>query len=163
MKTPAIIILIVCFFRFSSALDLCGLQLVSQAQCHAVAQTKTKSKQKIAKKVAKKKPRITKVEIGVADAEKLGMYEIVKLYMGDMCIKEIPFFLSLHRSFYRDPRIANGDTLYLSRPTLQALKNRAISLHRINELRESAIRNIDSLLLYHGQTTRPHLSSMVPI
>jgi hypothetical protein len=103
---------------------------------------------------ARNKPRITKVEIGIPEAEKMGMYDIIKLYMNDMCIKEVPFFLSLHRCFYRDVRIANGDTLFLSKATLQGLKDRAIVIHHINELRGSSIRNIDSLLLYKEKKNR---------
>jgi hypothetical protein len=139
-----------------SAADFSCLQALSQTIVQASAQTqkKIKSKPTGKKKKPARKPRITKVEIGIAEAEKLGIYDIVKLYMNDMCIKEVPFFLSLHRCFYRDSRIANGDTLFLSRQTLQALKNRAVAIHHINELRESAIRNIDSLLLYKEKKNR---------
>jgi hypothetical protein len=161
MTKPAIAIIVVCFCCSLSApaADLAaaeGIQVISHAFIQASAPVKTKSKSKTAGKKKKNpiKPRITKVEISVAEAEKLGMYDIVKLYMNDMCIKEIPFFLSLHRCFYRDPRIASGDTLFLSRSTLQALKNRAIALHHIDELRESSIRNIDSLLLYKERKNR---------
>jgi hypothetical protein len=152
-------VLVICFFHLSFALDHCGMTGVSCLLCFASTQTKSSSQpqtQSKKKKTLKKpaKPRLTKVEITVAEAEKLGMYDIIKLYMGDMCIKEVPFFLSLHRCFYRDPRIADGDTLFLSRSTLQSLKNRAIDLRHINELRESSIRNIDSLLLYKEKKSR---------
>jgi hypothetical protein len=146
-----------CFVpMYASAADCANIQLISNAfvLASASAQPVQKSKTPAKNKKTTLKRRGSKIEIGIAEAEKLGMYDIVKLYMNDMCIKEIPFFLSLHRCFYRDARIANGDTLFLSRPTIQALKDRAIELHHINELRESSIKNIDSLLLYKEKKNR---------
>ena len=71
-----------------------------------------------------------------------------------MCIKEIPFFIALHRCFYQDKRLPKGSRLVLRRNTIQSLKNKAANLHGMDELEESLIYKLDSLILYKLRKNR---------
>lgn len=115
------------------------------------------------KTINKKKPvanktRITKSHVTVQEAEARGVYDVINLYINDMCIKEVPFFLSLHRSFYNDERLVKGDTLVLARIVLQVIKNRAVEIRHIDELRESSLNNVDSMYLYKEKKNRKNES-----
>jgi hypothetical protein len=126
--------------------------LITQTAVTATAKTPvpktSQSKPNKTKKKTLKKQRPEKMAITLKEAETRGVYGILKMYIDAMCIKEIPFFISLHRCFYNDRRISTGDTLVLDRSTLQTLKQREVDLHHINELMFSSIRNVDSLYLY---------------
>jgi hypothetical protein len=128
-----------------------------QATSHVLSAKKPK-KTHVKKKPVAKKPRVTKSHVTVQEAEARGVYDIINLYINDMCIKEVPFFLSLHRSFYKDERLLKGDTLVLAKLVLQVLKNRAVEIRHIDELRESSIKNVDSMYLYKEKKNRKNES-----
>ena len=83
-----------------------------------------------------------------------GFFKIVGQYSGDMCVKEIPFLIALHRSFYQDKRLVNGYRLTMSKKTIIALKNRAKYLKNMKELKKSLIYKIDSLTIYKKKKNR---------
>jgi len=92
--------------------------------------------------------------IRLADVEKLGAYDIMKLYNEEMCVKEIPFLIALHRCFYQDKRLPKGFKLVLRQSTIYPLKRKAIELHGMKELEESMIYKLDSLMLYKLRKNR---------
>ncbi|MBD3392810.1 MAG: hypothetical protein GF418_11965 [Chitinivibrionales bacterium] len=89
-----------------------------------------------------------RVRISAAEAERRGIYDVMRLYMDEVCIKEVPFFIALHRCFSVDPRIKRGKALVLTRRTILALRDRAVKLHRLTDLKKSDIECIDSLVLF---------------
>jgi hypothetical protein len=110
------------------------------------------------KKAVSKTFHATKSHVTVTEAEAYGVYDVISLYINDMCIKEVPFFLSLHRSFYKDERLAKGDTLVLAKLVLQVLKNRAVEIRHMDELRESSLKNVDSMYLFKEKKNRKNES-----
>jgi hypothetical protein len=130
----------------------------SQTFHHGSSRTNSGKKTVVKKKSAVPQKRITKSHVTVTEAEARGVYDIINLYINEMCIKEVPFFLSLHRSFYKDERLVKGDTLVLAKLVLQLLKNRAVEHHHIGELRESSVKNVDSMYLYKEKKNRKNES-----
>lgn len=95
-----------------------------------------------------------RINVTLEDIERKGAYGIMKLYNDEMCIKEIPFFISLHRGFYQDKRLAKGYRLVLRKNTIQSLEKKSASLHSMMELEESLIYKLDSLILYKLRKNR---------
>jgi hypothetical protein len=83
-----------------------------------------------------------------------GFFKIAGQYSGGMCVKEIPFFIGLHRSFYLDKRLVKGYRLTLGNKTVVALKNRAKNMKNMRELKKSLIYKIDSLTIYKKKKNR---------
>jgi len=92
--------------------------------------------------------------IRLDQVERRGVYDIMKLYIDEICIKEIPFFIALHRCFYQDKRLPRGYQLLLNKNTIMALKKNAISLHNIGELEKSLIHNIKNIVFYKKKKNR---------
>ncbi len=90
----------------------------------------------------------------LADVEKMGAYDIMKLYNDEMCIKEVPFLIALHRCFYQDQRLPKGFKLVLRQNTIMPLKKKALKQHGMKELEESLIDKLDSLVLYKSRKNR---------
>ncbi len=97
---------------------------------------------------------VHRIPVTAAEAQRRGVYDIMKLYMDGICIKEVPFFIALHRCFSVDTRIERGKTLVLTKRTILELRDRAVALHRMRELAESDIDKIDSLVLYKKRENR---------
>ena len=49
-----------------------------------------------------------RMHIRLGDVEKRGVYDIMKLYNDEMCVKEVPFLIALDRCFYDDQRLTKG-------------------------------------------------------
>jgi hypothetical protein len=160
MKKVVCFALIFYFYIQSIQAGQPSLHSFSYTYASATSPSKTKSQVKSDKKRNKPeaKRRVTRFYVTVQEVEAKGIYDVISLYIGEMCIKEVPFFLSLHRSFYRDPRIANGDTLVLRKSVLQSLQNHAIEIRHLDELRESSIKNIDSMYLFKEKKNRKNKS-----
>ena len=96
--------------------------------------------------------------VTLKETESLGVYDIMHLYIEDMCIKEIPFFLALHRCFHRDKRLARGAMLLLDKKTLTALHQKSVMHHGMEQLKKSSLRDLDSLFLYRKRKNRKNKS-----
>jgi hypothetical protein len=161
MKKSLVSAFLFCFCFNAFAAPLASIDAFSQAFFQASSRASSAKKPKktiIKKKTAIKIPHATKSHVTITEAEARGVYDVINLYINDMCIKEVPFFLSLHRSFYKDDRLAKGDTLVLARIVLQVLKNRAVDIRHIDELRESSLKNVDSMYLYKEKKNRKNES-----
>ena len=104
-----------------------------------------------------------RINITLEDVERKGAYDIMKLYNDEMCIKEIPFFISLQRCFYQDKRLPKGYRLVLRKNTIQSLKKKSVSLHSMMGLEKSLIYKLDSLTLYKLRKNRyrKHLCNFI--
>ncbi len=102
-------------------------------------------------------------QIRLDQVERRGVYDIMKLYMDEICIKEIPFFIALHRCFYLDKRLSRGYRLILKKKTIMALKKKAVKLYKLTELEKSLIYNINSIVLYKKKENRykKHLCNFI--
>jgi hypothetical protein len=161
MKKSLLKAFIFCFCFNAFAAPHATIDAFSQAffQATSSASLSKKPKKTITKKKAVSKTfHATKSHVTVTEAEAYGVYDVISLYINDMCIKEVPFFLSLHRSFYKDERLAKGDTLVLAKLVLQVLKNRAVEIRHMDELRESSLKNVDSMYLFKEKKNRKNES-----
>ena len=95
-----------------------------------------------------------RMHIRLGDVEKRGVYDIMKLYNDEMCVKEVPFLIALHRCFYHDQRLTKGFKLVLRQSTIYPLKRKAIELYGMKELEESLIYKLDSIILYKLRKNR---------
>ena len=94
------------------------------------------------------------VRVSSSEVIKRGFFKVIGQYSGSMCVKEIPFLIALHRSFYLDKRLTNGYRLTLGKKTITVLKNRAKNLKNMKELKKSLIYKIDSLTIYKAKKNR---------
>ncbi len=92
--------------------------------------------------------------IELDEIEKKNVYDIMALYIEDMCIKEVPFFIALHRCYHQDKRLPKGYKLLIDKYTVLQLKKQATSLHNMDELNGSSIYRLDSLILYKKKANR---------
>lgn len=99
--------------------------------------------------LAAKRERITIEEI-----ERRGVYDIMELYIDHMCIKEVPFFLALHRCYAPDPRLARGKRLFMDKLTILQLRDRAAQREQMKELLYGDLNRLDSLILYKEPKNR---------
>jgi hypothetical protein len=120
----------------------------------ATASTKKKSATRTRKKAALPKKKPSKCQVTIAEVESRKIYSIIESYLYRMCIKEVPFFLALHRCYYRDARLDRGDTLVLTKTVLSALLMSAAQKLSTSELTVSPVLNIDSLLLFRLKAKR---------
>jgi hypothetical protein len=84
----------------------------------------------------------------VAEIEDKGIYQAMETHMYRMCIREVPFFLALHKCFYKDPMLDNGDSLMVKKEVIQALLNGAAERFMEKELTGSPATGIDSILIF---------------
>ncbi len=96
--------------------------------------------------------------ITIAEIERRGVYDIMVLYIDEMCIKEAPFFLALHRCYAPDPRLASGKTLMLDKLTILQLRDRAGKREGMRELRRGDLGRVDSIFLYKEAQNRRNRS-----
>jgi hypothetical protein len=92
--------------------------------------------------------KIPRIHVDIDEVESRGFYPIMKNYIDDMCIKELPFFIAMHRCFYDDRRLRRGSMFVVRRHTLQGLRRRAADVHGMESLAQSDIVRLDSLCLY---------------
>lgn len=136
----------------SATSQMMAMQTCSQ-QLMLVACQKTHDSKK--KPVAKKPMHhIVRHYVTADEAEQLGAFKTVQAFTGEICIREIPFALALHKCFYTNSNLVQGDTFVLSKSVILALKDRAVSQYAIEELRESSIKNIDSIYLFKDKRSR---------
>jgi hypothetical protein len=126
---------------------------------HSFSETKVssknvKSKKTYIKKTAKKNIKSSKYHVTVLETESHGIYSFIKVYINDMCIKEVPFFVALYRCYYKEERLVKGDTLVLAKLVLKNLKERSIEIQHINEFKTSAIDSIDSMYLFKDKKNK---------
>lgn len=95
-----------------------------------------------------------KKNIEFEDVERRGFYDIMKLYSDAICIKEIPFLIALHRCFHQDKILPRGYMLILKKHTILSLKKKAMSLNGMEDLENSLIYNIKSLVIYKKKKNR---------
>ena len=92
----------------------------------------------------------------VAEIEAQGIYPAMEALMYRMCIREVPFFLALHKCYYKDPMLDNGDSLMIKKEVIQALLAGAASRYGEKELTGSPATGIDSMMIfrYKGKGAR---------
>ncbi len=93
-------------------------------------------------------------QVHLKDIERRGIYDIIKLYADEVCIKEIPFLIALHRCFYQDKRLPQGYRLAIKGETIISLGKKAAVLQNMSELEKSLLNNIKSLVLYKKKKNR---------
>ena len=93
-------------------------------------------------------------KINFNDITKRGFFNIISSYAGEMCVKEIPFLISLHRCFYQDVRLTKGYKIVLRKKTILSLKDKAKTLKNMKELKKSLIYKIDSLAIFKKKKNR---------
>jgi hypothetical protein len=124
-----------------------------------VASAAKRSSSSRKKSVRKPVYRPCKRHLTLEEVEATHVYRTIESYLYRMCIKEVPFFLALHRSYYRDPRLDKRDTLVLRKQVLQSLLFNASNTLNTSELTISPVINIDSMMIFrpkvkNGKTTR---------
>lgn len=92
--------------------------------------------------------------ITLEEIERRGVYDIMELYIDHMCIKEVPFFLALHRCYSPDPRLASGQRLFMDKLTILQLRDRAAQREQMRELLYGDLNRLDSLILYKEPKNR---------
>lgn len=92
--------------------------------------------------------------ITIEEIEGRGVYDIMELYIDHMCIKEVPFFLALHRCYAPDPRLAQGKRLFMDKLTILQLRDRAAQRDEMRELLYGDLGRLDSLILYKEPKNR---------
>jgi hypothetical protein len=118
------------------------------------ASTKKKSATRTRKKAALPKKQPSKCPVTIAEVESRNIYSMIESYHYRMCIKEVPFFLALHRCYYRDSRLTRGDTLVLTKTVLSALLMTAAQKLSTSELIVSPVLNIDSIMIFRPKAKR---------
>jgi hypothetical protein len=95
-----------------------------------------------------------RVRVPVDEIERRGVYDIMGLYIDEMCIKEVPFFLALHRCYAPDPRLAGGATLMIDKLTILQVRDRASREKPMRELLAGDLNRLDSVFLYKEPKNR---------
>jgi hypothetical protein len=103
----------------------------------------------------KKTARTTRWCLTFQEMEKKGIYSAIESYLYRMCLQEVPLFLALHKCFYKDLRLAKGDTLVLKKPVMQTLLLNVASHLGTGDLNISPVTNIDSMVLFRNKRQKP--------
>jgi hypothetical protein len=95
-----------------------------------------------------------RIDISLEEAEARGVFNVMRHFGEEVCIREIPLFLALHRCFYADQRLLHGTRLVLERKTIVRLLQKAARIKESAELSASSTAKIDSLVLYRKKENR---------
>ena len=127
----------------------CDLGNIISAVSVSVVRKKTGAKKK---KHSRKYP--ARLNVSLREAKARGVFNVMKHFGEEICIREIPLFLALHRCFYSDKRLVYGTRMVLNRETIGQLLQAAAREDGTDELSTSSTGKIDSLVLYRKKKNR---------